>query len=78
MRASAASRTVVERHNCPCLVGRRHAGISHSEYAYIPCILDLRGNLLSKMISQKHALSLTVVEGAPFPEDVEAVFSLEA
>lgn len=79
MRASAASRTVVERHNCPCLVGRRHAEISHSEYAYIPCILDLRGNLLPKMISQKHALSLTVVvEGAPLPEDVEAVFSLEA
>lgn len=78
MRASAVSRTVVERHNCPSLVGRWHAGISHSEYAYIPCILDLRGNLLPKMISQKHALSLTVAEGAPFPENVEAVFSLEA
>lgn len=30
------------------------------------------------MISQKHALSLTVAEGVSFPEDVEAVFSLEA
>lgn len=35
--------------------------------------------LITKMISQKHALSLTlVIEGAPLPEDVEAVFSLEA
>lgn len=57
-------------------MGRWHAGVSHSEY--IPCILDLRGNLLPKMISQKHALALTVAENVPFPEDVEAVFSLEA